>query len=122
MSKRISIVAALLLGMALACARPSAAQEAHYSPAQAAYVKGEIKKAQERYVDKTAALSGVPAAKIRAWVPTDGRDVPPKVNVLQALAQERGKPFSEDERAQLIGIEKERFEAIERAKQEALKK
>lgn len=114
-------LAAALLAFC-AAAGPALAQDPALSPTQVAYLRGEVKKAQERYVERAAALSGVAAAKIRTWVPTDGRDVPPKVNVLQALAQERGKPFSEDERQNLIAAEKERFEAIEKAKKDALKK
>jgi hypothetical protein len=110
--------------LALAAALPAAAQERGYTytPTQAAYLKAEIRKAQERFVDKAAAVSGVPQARIRDWMPTDGRDVPPKVSILPALARERGKPLTEEERATILAADQERFQAIEQAKQAAQKK
>jgi hypothetical protein len=115
-----TLVAASLL--ALAATLPAAAQERIYTPTQAAYLKAEIRKAQERFVDKAAAVSGVPPARIRDWMPTDGRDVPPKVSILPALARERGKPFTEEERATILAADQERFQAIEQAKQTAQQK
>jgi hypothetical protein len=108
--------------LALAAALPAAAQERIYTPPQAAYLKGEIRKAQERFVDRAAGISGVPQARIRDWMPTDGRDVPPKVSILPALARERGKPLSDEERAAILAADQERFQAIEQAKQAALRK
>jgi hypothetical protein len=115
-----TLVAASLL--ALAAALAAAAQERIYTPTQAAYLKAEIRKAQERFVDKAAAVSGVPPARIRDWMPTDGRDVPPKVSILPALARERGKPLTEEERAAILAADQERFQAIEQAKQTAQQK
>lgn len=115
--------AAVLLAALLLCASlPAAAEDRVYTPAQAAYLKGEIRKAQERFVEKAAALSGVPQARIRDWMPTDGRDVPPKVSILPALARERGKPLSDEERAAILAADQERYQAIEQAKQAAPQK
>jgi len=108
--------------LALAAALPAAAQDRIYTPTQAAYLKAEIRKAQERFVEQASALSGVPQARIRDWMATDGRDVPPKVSILPALARERGKPLSEEERAAVLAADQERFQAIERAKQAALQR
>lgn len=101
---------------------PVAAQDRIYTPTQAAFLKGEIRKAQERFVEQAAAISGISADKIREWVPTDGRDAPPRIRVVPALERERGKPMSEEERGRVLTADQERYNAIERAKQEALKK
>lgn len=108
-----------VLGLALACANAIAQA---YTPTQAAFLKGEIKRAQERYVAEAASISGVPAGKIREWVATDGRDVPPRLNVLPALERQRGVPFSEEQRNRLIAADQARYDAIARAKREALAK
>lgn len=97
------------------------AEERISRPAQAAYLQGEIRKAQLAFVGKLAALSGVPAARIREWVPTDGRDLPPKVSILPALQRERGRAFSDEERQAIHAAEQERIDAIGRARREALK-
>ncbi|PIV75537.1 MAG: hypothetical protein COW56_03075 [Rhodocyclales bacterium CG17_big_fil_post_rev_8_21_14_2_50_68_7] len=114
---RRRILAACAAAFALAAAAPVRAQ--NYNPRQAAWLKNEIRQAQTRYVEQAAAISGVPAARIRRWVPTDGRDVAPKLAVLPALERERGKPLSEEERRKLVAAEQERFDAIERAKKVA---
>lgn len=116
---RIAIILSLVC-CALSLATPAAAQA--LKPAQVAYLKAEIRRAQERYVTMTAAISGVPAAKIRDWVPTDGRDVPPKLNVIAALERTRGKPFTEEERKRLVTADQERFDAVEQARREALRR
>lgn len=116
---RRTIAGALL---AVALAFPAAAAERIYTPTQAAYLKAEIRKAQERFVEKAASISGVPQARIRDWMPTDGRDVPPKVSILPALARERGKPLSDEERSAILAADQERYQAIEQAKQTALQK
>lgn len=115
-----SVVLVAALATALAIAAPASAQV--HKPAQVAYLKGEIKRAQERFVDQAAAISGVAPAKIREWVPTDGRDVPPKVGVIPALERARGKAFTEEERKRLVAADQERYDAIEQAKREALKR
>lgn len=117
---RGGIIAVLLA----ACAGSFTAQAAEriYTPAQAAYLQGEIKKAQEQFVARVAALSGVPEKKIREWVATDGRDVPHKVNIVPALQRERGKPFSEEERQQVLAADQQRYDAIEKARQAAPQK
>lgn len=99
-----------------------AAHAQSYTPSQSAFLKGEIKRAQERFVDQAAAISGVPDAKIRQWVPTDGRDDPPKVRVVPALERERGAPLTEEQRQKILKADQDRYDAIARAKQEALKK
>jgi len=116
--------AALALAAVLACSVPAQAQTAKdaYTPAQAAYLKGEIRKAQQRFVATASAISGVPQSKIKEWMPTDGRDVPPKVNILPALQRERGKPLSEQERAAILAADQERYETIEEAKRYAARK
>jgi hypothetical protein len=48
--------------------------------------------------------------------------VAPKLNVIAALQRERGKPFTEDERQKILAADQEHFDAIAKAKQEALKK
>ncbi len=53
---------------------------------------------------------------------TDGRDVPPKVNIVPALQRERGKPLSEEERAKILAADQERYQAIEQAKKTAAQK
>jgi hypothetical protein len=108
-------VAVLLTGSAAALGQ-------NYSPSQAAYLKGEIRRAQERFVDQASVVSGVSADKIRQWVPTDGRDVPPKVRVIPALERERGKPMTDEERQKVLAADQARYDAIERAKRDALKK
>ena len=115
-----TIAAAILI--ATACTATVQAEERIFRPTQAAYLKGEIKKAQQEFVAKIAAISGVPRAKIMEWVPTDGRDVPPKLNLIPALQRERGKPFTDDERQKLLAADQEHFDAIAKAKQDALKK
>jgi hypothetical protein len=117
---RGSIIAILLA--ACACTLSAQAAERIYTPTQAAYLKGEIRKAQEQFVARVAAISGVPDRKIREWVVTDGRDVPHKVNIVPALQRERSKPFTEEERAQILAADQERYDAIEKAKQAALQK
>lgn len=119
MLRKVVVVTALA---ACAFALPAAAEERIYTPTQAAYLKGEIRKAQERFVEKAAAISGVPQARIRDWMATDGRDVPPKVNILPALARERGKPLTEEERAAVLAADQERYQAIEQAKKTAPQK
>ncbi|GAB4172358.1 MAG: hypothetical protein Fur0039_13170 [Rhodocyclaceae bacterium] len=110
-----TLCAALL---AAAFASPLAAQT--YNPRQAAWLKSEIRKAQIRYVEQAAGISGVAAAKIRRWVPTDGRDAPPRLAVLPAIERERGAPLSEEQRTRLLAAERERLDAIERARKAAL--
>ncbi len=105
------------LASALCLTTPASAQ--NLKPAQAAYLKGEVKRAQERFVTQAAAISGVPAAKIREWVPTDGRDVPPKLSVIQALERARGKALSDEERARIVAADQERFDTIAQARVEA---
>ena len=118
--------AAIVFAAALACSMQAQAQglskEQAYTPAQAAYLKGEIRKAQERFVATASAVSGVPQSKIKEWMATDGHDVPPKVNIVPALQRERGKPFTDEERQKLLAADQERFDAIAKAKQDALKK
>ncbi|MCK7499483.1 MAG: zinc-binding dehydrogenase [Comamonadaceae bacterium] len=65
---------------------------------------------------QASAVSGVPQSKIKEWMATDGRDVPPKVNIVPALQRERGKPLSEEERARILAADQERYQAIEQAK------
>ena len=113
---------AAALCVVLACTAPAQAAERIYTPAQAAYLKAEIRWAQERFVDRVAAICGLPRAKVKQWVPTDGRDVPPKVNMVSGLARERGKPFTEEERASLLAADMERYKAIELAKDLAVQK
>ncbi|MGB0126267.1 MAG: hypothetical protein WBP72_01425 [Rhodocyclaceae bacterium] len=108
--------------IAVAFVATAQAEERISRPAQAAYLQGEIRKAQQAFVARVAALSGVPEARIREWVPTDGRDVPPKVSILPALQRERAAPFTEEERQAINAAEQERFDAIARARHEALKK
>lgn len=115
-----AMVAALVI--VLACNVAVRAQGRIVSPTQAAYLKGEIKKAQQEYVAKVAAISGVARAKIKEWVAIDGRDVPPKLSLIPALQRERGKPFSDTEREQLLAADQERFDAIAKANREALNK
>lgn len=115
-----TIVAVILI--AVACTATVQAEGRIFRPTQAAYLKGEIKKAQQEFVARIAAISGVPQAKIMEWVPTDGRDVPPKLNLVPALQRERGTPFTEDERQKILAADQEHFDAIAKAKQEALKK
>lgn len=110
------------LCVALAGTLALAAEQLIYTPAQAAYLKGEIRKAQERFVEKVAAISGVQPSRIKQWVPTDGRDVPPKMNIVPALQRERGKPLSDEERSRIVAADQERYEAIEQARQSALKR
>jgi len=118
--------AALTLAAVLACCMQAQAQgqpaKDAYTPAQAAYLKGEIRKAQQRFVATASAISGVPQSKIKEWMATDGRDVPPKVNIIPALQRERGKPLSEEERAAILAADQERYETIEAAKRDAARK
>ena len=118
--------AAMVFAAALACSVQAQAQglskEQAYTPAQAAYLKGEIRRAQERFVETASAVSGVPQSKIKEWMATDGRDVPPKVNIVPALQRERGKPLSEEERARILAADQERYQAIEQAKKTAAQK
>ena len=111
-----------ILVLSLACAAAVQAQGQVYTPTQSAYLKGELKRIQERFVDQVSAASGVPKDTIRQWVPTDGQDVPPKVNVVQALQRSRGKPLSDEERAKVNAAEQERFQAVEQARARALQK
>lgn len=106
----------------IAFASSTLAEERISRPAQAAYLQGEIRKAQQAFVARVAAVSGVAESRIREWVVTDGRDVPPKVNILPALQRERGKLFNDEERQAINAAEEDRFAAIARARQEALKK
>lgn len=115
-----NVVRIAALVAVITVAVPAVAQV--YKPAQVAYLKAEIKRAQERFVEQAAAISGVTPGRIREWVPTDGRDVPPKVSVIPALERARGKPFTEDERKQLVAADQERFDAIDQAKREALER
>jgi hypothetical protein len=108
--------------LAAACVTGALAEERISRPAQAAYLQGEIRKAQQAFVARIATVSGVPESRIREWVPTDGRDVPPKLNILPALQRERSKPFTDEERQAINAAEQDRFDAIARARQEALKK
>ena len=121
MLRRATTLAARL-AVAVLLISSAAALGQNYSPSQAAYLKGEIRRAQERFVEQAAAVSGVSADKIRQWVPTDGRDVPPKVRVVPALERERGKPMTDEERQKVLAADQARFDAIERAKRDALKK
>jgi hypothetical protein len=114
---RAIVVAAAVAGMAVANA-----EERIFRPTQAAYLKGEIKRIQNEFVARISAISGVPAARIREWVATDGRDVPPRLSIVPALQRARGKPLSDEERAQIVAADQAHFDAIARAKQEALKK
>lgn len=118
---RLAIVVAAVLATLATLSGPAGAQ-VQLKPAQGAYLKGEVKRAQERFVEQAAAISGVPPAKIREWVPTDGRDVPPKVSVVPALERARGRPFTEEERRQVIAADQQRFDAIEAARREALRR
>ena len=111
-----------ILVFSLACAAAVQAQGQVYTPTQSAYLKGELKRIQERFVDQVSAASGVPKDTIRQWVPTDGQDVPPKVNVVQALQRSRGKPLSDEERAKVTAAEQERFQAVDQARARALQK
>jgi len=114
--KRTACVAWLLVaGLGAVHAQP-------YTPSQSAFLKGEIRHAQERFVEQAAAISGVPATRIRQWVPTDGRDDPPKVRVVPALERERGTPLTEEQRQKILKADQDRYDAIERAKKEALMK
>ncbi len=110
----------LATAIALTAAAPVGAQS--QNPRQAAWLKNEIKNAQQHFVDQVAAISGVPAAKIRRWVPADGRDVAPKLAVLPALERARGAPLTEEQREKILAADRERYQAIERAKRSAAAK
>jgi hypothetical protein len=112
----------VFLLLAVACTAAVQAPGQTYTPTQSAYLKGELKRIQERFVAQVSGISGVPKDTIRQWVPTDGQDVPPKVNVVQALQRSRGKPLTEEEKAKVAAAEEERFQAVEQARARALQK
>ena len=86
------------------------------------YAKSSSRNKAVKFVEVAASVSGVPAARIRQWAPADGTDTPPKLRVLPALERERGAPLSEEQRGTINHAEKEKIEAIERAKKEALRR
>lgn len=110
-----------LLAMALAVAGvPALAQVSPPpTPAQAAFLRAESKKAVDRFVREVSAITGMSEDQIRKALPAEGRITDSGARVIAALEKQRGEPLSEEQRAGIVQADAEKKSAYFRARETA---
>ena len=121
---RCAYLAVFVLVAAFRMPAPALAQEPVHTPAQAAYLNAEIKRAQGRFAQQVAELSGVPANKILAWLPNpnDWRAADPRYAVIPAVERETKTKLTDDQRQQIAVADRDMKTAIAKARVEARKR
>lgn len=121
---RCAYLAAFFVVAAAQLPVPAFAQEGVHTPAQAAYLNAEIKRAQGRFAQQVSEVSGTPANKVLAWLPNanDWRAADPKYAVIPALERESKTRLTEEQRRQIAAADREMKAAIDKARVEARKR
>lgn len=111
--------ALLLASLALLIAAPLAAQQ--LTPAQAAYVKAETRKADDIYVTEVAKIVGIKRADVVRALPAKGRITDPVARLFAALEHQLGKPLDDAQKEAITAAETKRHERIAQVNLEAAK-
>lgn len=109
----------VLLAVFIALGVVGMAQAAPLSPAQEAYVKTGIRKAQERFIRRVAQISGASEQVVQSAWPEQRRIIDPVSRMMEVLEQRMGKPLSDDQKSQIAAAETEYRRDIQRARQTA---
>lgn len=75
------------------------------TPAQAAYLRAESQRAQDRFVNRVAEISGAKRSTVRRALPAPGRITDPVSRLVSALELSLEHPLSEDQKLQIAEAE-----------------
>lgn len=71
------------------------------TPAQAAYLRAESQRAQDRFVNRVAEISGAKRSTVRRAMPAPGRITDPVNRLVAALERSLEQPLSEEQKQQI---------------------
>lgn len=86
------------------------------SVASAARLQGAVRKAQKRFVEQVALITGVPLAKVHAMAPTDWRAGEPRFALIPALEKELGQRLSDSQRQKIALADRDMKAEISQAR------
>lgn len=112
---------ALLACLLVLFAPPLSAQSVT-TPAQAAYLKAETRKIDDRYLQRLADISSVPLADVKTAIPLEGRLTDEVARSIAALEKLRGEPMSAAQKRSVASAEQERRTALAAARSAAAHK
>lgn len=92
------------------------------TPAQAAFLKAETRKIDDRYLQRLADISSVPLAEVKTAIPLEGRLTDEVARSIAALEKLRGEPMSAAQKQSVASAEQERRNALAAARSAAARK
>ena len=108
-----------LIAVLLLASVNARAAETPLGPVQAAYLRAETRKADDRFIAQVAHLTDSPEALVRQAMPPEGRITDPALRVMAAIEAQRKIRLSDEVRAQIVAAEGERRAAIAAARDKA---
>ncbi|HEX5127261.1 MAG TPA: hypothetical protein VFW00_11020 [Rhodocyclaceae bacterium] len=92
------------------------------TPAQAAFLKAETRKADNHFVQRVSVIVGVKEGVVQSAMPEKGRIADPVARLIAGLERSMGQPLAEDRKVQIRAADEERLNAIKAAEVAAHKK
>jgi hypothetical protein len=98
----------------------AAVQAQQLTPAQMAYLKTEIREADEAFAAEVAKIVNVRSTVVTKVLPERGRIADPVARLIAGLERSLGKPLTEQQKTAIRAADVERQKAVEDANKNAL--
>jgi hypothetical protein len=86
------------------------------TPAQSAFLKAEVRRIDEQFVQRVVDITRLPAAQIRAAMPAEGRITETAARVVAAIEKQLGESLSEEQKRTIAQADEERRAALAAAR------
>lgn len=92
---------------------------ANLTPAQAAWLRAEIRRADDLFVKRVVAITRMPPDTVRQAIPAEGRITDPAARTVAAIEKFSGKPLDDEQKTAVRAAEEDRRQMIATARSQA---
>lgn len=98
---------------------PPTMSGSNLTPAQSAWLRAEIRRADDLFVKRVVAITRMPSETVRQAIPAEGRITDPAARTVSAIEKFSGKPLDDDQKIAVRAAEEDRRQMIATARSQA---
>lgn len=98
---------------------PPAMSGANLTPAQSAWLRAEIRRADDLFVKRVVAITRMPPDTVRQAIPAEGRITDPAARTVSAIEKFSGKPLEDEQKTAVRAAEEDRRQMISTVRSQA---
>ena len=95
---------------------PPTMSGSNLTPAQSAWLRAEIRRADDLFVKRVVAITRMPPDTVREAIPAEGRITDPAARTVSAIEKTSGKPLDDDQKTAIRAAEEDRRQMISAAR------